>query len=262
MNKILQNKNIVLTRSKEQSKDSEVALKKLGANVILFPTIKITEVADNLKIKATLKNINHYDIIVFTSENSVKFFSKKIAKKEFNNNKYFFISIGSKTSKVCEEYGYKVNFQPSKFTADILLNELKIFNIKKKKILIPCSILSNKKKYKQIEKYGAEVDVIPFYKNEVNDKDLLKTEINYIKTNYVDFFIFTSPSTFYSFTELLKIDNPKSFFFNKNIAVIGPTTERAIKSKGIKVTIKPNRFTMESLIEEIVKFHKTNSNKR
>ena len=66
MKRILENKNIVLTRTAQQSKEAIVLLEDLGANVINFPTIKISPIS-NLFVNETISNITSFNSIIFTS---------------------------------------------------------------------------------------------------------------------------------------------------------------------------------------------------
>jgi len=256
LNKFLENKNIVLTRAKNQAVESIKAFEDLGANVISFPTIKISPIVDS-ELNQTLKNINDFNSIIFTSENAVKYFLIKINELEikFDSFNFFIISIGEKTSAICNKNNIKINFQPKKFTSEKLLFELNSFNFSGKKIIIPCSSLSKQNQFKDLEKFGAVVKSIPIYKNSTNDEKSLGNEITILNQNKIDLFIFTSPSTFKGFIRIMKIDEPKNYFDGKTIAVIGPVTEKALNTAGLNVDIIPENHSMNFLIEEIKKYY-------
>ncbi len=258
MDKILKNKNVILTRTKDQSVQSVRELEKLGANVISFPTIKISPISNNSVLDETLQNINRFNTIIFTSENAVKYFFLKIEelKIKFNPNSFFVISIGDKTSVFLKSRDTRIDFQPKQFTSDHLIKELSTMEFVGRKIIIPSSDLSNPKQFKILENLGAEVTSITVYINSVNEIENLKDKIKLLQKVNVDLFIFTSPSTYNGFIEILKIDDPLIYFKNKNIAVIGPVTENALIKTGIAPNIVPPNFTMNFLIEEIIKFYK------
>lgn len=257
MNNVLNNKNIVLTRPKDQSVQSVIHLERLGANVICFPTIKISPIIDNSVLDETLTNIRNFNSIIFTSVNAVKYFVLRIEKLEveFNQTNFYVISIGKKTSDYCKQVGINVNFESSLFTSDSLIKELSNLDLVDKKIIVPSSNLSKPEQYKTLEKLGAEVTAIPIYRNETNEIDNLTEEIDILKNSEIELFIFTSPSTFYSFSEIMKIDNYVKYFENKIIAVIGPVTKEALNKVGIEPNIIPQNFSMNYLIEAITKFY-------
>ena len=256
MKKVLQNKNIVLTRAKNQSLETIDRLKDLGANVISFPTIKINTITNDSNLDETIKNIHKYNTIIFTSENAVKSLLEKIAelKVNFDPRAFFVISIGDKTSQSCIENGFRIDFQSTFASSDSLLKELGYIDLVGRKILIPSSTLSKENQFALLEDHGAEITSIPVYKNTPNNSDALMNELRLINDVNIDLFIFTSPSTFKGFLDIIDIEDPIKYFENKNIAVIGPITKKALNKAGIAPNIVPQNFTMNYLIEEIIKY--------
>ena len=257
MEKILQNKNIVLTRAKDQSVQSVMDLEALGANVISFPTIKISPITNNQILDDTVSNINNFNTIIFTSENAVKSLLVKIdeLRVNFDPKAFFVISIGDKTTESCISNNFRVDFQPQNASSESLLKELEFMNLVGRKILVPGSSLSKPDQFNSLENYGAEITSIPIYENKTNDVQNLGDEIEQLKSREIDLYIFTSPSTFSGFLTIMSIDNPEQYFENKNIAVIGPVTKEALNKAGIEPNIVPPNFTMNYLIEEIKKFY-------
>jgi len=253
----LDNINIVLTRAKNQSVDTINQLEDLGAKVLSFPTIKITTIRGNRKLDETIKNINSYNSLIFTSENAVKSLFKKTEELgiEFDPRAFFVISIGDKTTQVCTEFGLRIDFQPNQSSSESLIRELGYIDLVGRIILIPCSSMSKPEMFIPLQNHGATVQSIPIYENSVNDTGNLNPELDILKNTKIDLYIFTSPSTFCGFLKILNIDNPKKYFKNKDIAVIGPVTKQAIQNKGIEPNIIPQKFTMNNLIEEIKEYY-------
>lgn len=256
MKKVLDNINIVLTRAKDQSVETIKELSNLGANVISFPTIKISTITGNKVLDETIKNINLFNSLIFTSENAAKSLLEKIDELQitFDPKAFFVISIGAKTTDFCVNNGFRVDFQPKYSSSEALLDELQHMDLVGRKILIPTSTLSNQKQFNPLEDYGATVTTLPIYANCVNDADHLKEELIILEKTNIDLFIFTSPSTFNGYLEILKIEEPQKYFANSNTAVIGPVTEKAVKKVGVTPTIIPNNYSMNYLIEEIKKY--------
>lgn len=256
MKKILKNKNIVLTRAKDQSLETISQLKILGANVISFPTIKISTITNNPKLDKTIKNIRMFNTIIFTSENAVKSLLEKIDELNvfFDPKAFFVITIGDKTSKYCTQNGFRIDFQSTLASSDSLLKELGYIDLVGRKVLIPSSTLSKKNQFTSLEDHGAEITSIPVYKNTPNNPDTLINELRLINDINIDLYIFTSPSTFKGFLEINNIKYPKKYFKNKNVAVIGPVTKKALNKAGIEPNIVPQNFTMNYLIDEIIKY--------
>ena len=259
MEKVLNNLNIVLTRARNQALEAINKLNDLGASVISFPTIQISPILGNRDVDDTLRNINNYNTLIFTSENSVRILIKKIDELniQFDPQSFFVISIGGKTSSTCEELGFRIDFQSKLSTANDLAKELTYIDLVGRKILIPGSNLSNPKQFEILEDSGASVNFLPIYNNNVNKRENLVKELELLNNSEVDLFIFTSPSTFNGYLEIMEIENPEEYFSNKNIAVIGPVTQKALLQKGVHANIIPSKYTMNYLINEITN-HFTN----
>jgi uroporphyrinogen-III synthase len=257
LKKVLENINIVLTRAKDQSVETIKILSELGANVLSFPTIQITTIKDDPILDESIRNINLFNSLIFTSENAVKSLLQKIKELNvpFDPKAFFVISIGEKTTDFCNHNGFRVDFQPQQSSSEALLEELQFMDLLGRKIFIPSSTLSNIKQFSQLESHGASIATIPIYENRVNDEAHLEKEIKILKKTSFDLFIFTSPSTFNGLIEILKIGDPKKYFENKITAVIGPITEKAVLDSGITPTIVPNNFSMNYLIKEIIEFY-------
>ncbi len=255
MKRILENKNIVLTRTAQQSKEAIVLLEDLGANVINFPTIKISPIS-NFIVNETIANITSFNSIIFTSENAVKYFLLKVneLKVKFAPEKFHIISIGKKTSDLCKQNNMQINFQPNRFSWNYLVEELQNTDLSDKNIFVPCSNLADKKKYKQLEKFGAKITAVSIYKNEINDAEYLSDKIALLNKTNIDIYIFSSPSTFNGFVKILNIKNAVEYFSNKNIAVIGPVTEKALNKVGVYPNIIPDNFSMPDVVKVIENF--------
>ena len=255
MNKPLLNKTIVITRSPEQSESSIKIFESLGAEVISFPTIKINEPESFKLFDNAVKKINDFHYLVFTSANSVKKFSERIyeLKISLSLEKIKIIVTGSKTAETCKEENIKVDLIPEEYSAEGIIKGIKE-DLKNKNIFIPCSAIARMELSEGLSKAGANVTKVPVYDIGVPDGNEIKENVEQLNKSNPDVFIFTSPSTFKNFLEILKIEKPKDYFKNFIIAAIGTTTETAINSYGIKTDIVPKVFTMEALAEEIVSY--------
>jgi uroporphyrinogen III methyltransferase/synthase len=257
LKKVLKNINIVLTRAKDQSVETIKKLSELGANVISFPTIQITTIKGDQILDETVRNINSFNSLIFTSENAVNSFLQKLEELNipFDPKAFFVISIGEKTSNFCLDNGFRVDFQPKISSSEALLEELQFMDLLGRKIFVPSSTLANIKQFSALERHGAKITAIPIYINRVNDEANLENELKILNETRIDLFIFTSPSTFKGLIEILKIKEPNKYFENKITAVIGPVTEKAVLDAGVNPTIIPNNFSMNYLIEEIIEFY-------
>lgn len=255
MSKPLSNRTIVITRSAEQSESSTNIFNDSGANVILFPTIKITNPESFDLFDEAVKTFNEFDYLIFTSANAVYNFSKRIneLKISLSYNKIKVVVTGSKTGEICKEKNIKVDFIPDEYSAEAIVENLKE-KIKNKKMFIPCSAIARKELSEGLKAAGAIVTKVPVYDVGIPDDDEMKKYVDELKQSIHDVFIFTSPSTFKNFLTIMKIENPKNYFKDFIVAAIGTTTETAIKEFDVNVNIVPKIFTMESLAEEVINY--------
>lgn len=251
MNSPLQNKKVVLTRSREQADRNIEQLRKLGAEVIFIPTIKIVfEEVDSTKFV----DINDFDFIIFTSANAAESFHRFIEQNKiiWNSENQIIAATGSKTASKCSELRIKVDLIPEDFSAEGLISKFSEFNLSGKKIFIPASKIARDELKEGLLNLGADVKLIPFYNVVKTDAAEVSVELERVKKEKIDLYIFTSPSTYNNFIELADVKEPAEFFTGSMISSIGPTTAEAIVKSGVQVDLIPNAYTMDSLIESII----------
>ncbi len=257
MNRILEKKKILITRSREQSAGIIKELEGHGANVICLPTIKIVPLKDYSHFNEHLLNIKDYDYIIFTSANAVKMFYNVIlnfsTQPDLSNIKI--AAVGDKTAKTCDEFNIRVDIIPKEQSTDGLTKEFDRFDLQNKKILIPCSAIAREELTNAIELLGAEVFKIPVYNVIPTPKDDIENEINQLETSKPDLYIFTSPSTYNNYLKIIEISEPIRHFSNSLIAAIGTTTKEAINHTGVEVEIIPDKFNLESLLKKILNYY-------
>src|SRR3972149_4780642 len=136
--------------------------------------------------------------------------------------------------------------------------ELKIvFDYNKRKVvLIPRSALGREVLPQGLRELGAVIKSVPVYNVSLPAGDSIKENIDRLNAGNPDLFIFTSPSTFESFLQVMKIEDPVRFFKGYLIAAIGPTTKSSIEERRVSGDIIPDEFTNEGLAKAIVDHYK------
>jgi uroporphyrinogen-III synthase len=250
--------NIFYTGLSSDNSALDFLISSEKVNFVHFPTIEIIEHELSLFEMEKIKNPDKYDFIIFTSINSVKYFLKY-----FDNNfskiccKAKVIAIGQKTASLLLKNNIDVDLIPhssSSESIDALLTSALINN---KLILIPGSNLSKTDLFNSLESKGALVDFVAIYDNVVPE-NISQSFINRINLDDFDLFVFTSPSTFYNFVSIFKIENVLQFFAQKTIATIGPVTKEALQKDNLEVQIVPNEYNLTSLTKEIKNYYKLN----
>ena len=248
------NKTIVITRTVDQSKESSAVFGGLGADVIIFPTLEIVPPASWEQFDEAISESADINFLIFTSAHSVKMFSNRCIelKAEFNYNKTKIVAVGSKTANICRKYGLPVHIIPSKFSGEAVVDELSKYDLKGKVILIPRSAIGREVLPQGLRELGAVIKSVPAYNVSLPSGDSVKENIKRLNARHPDLFIFTSPSTFENFLQIMKIEDPVKFFKDYLVAAIGPTTKFSIEERRVTVDIIPDEFTIEGLAKAIV----------
>ena len=244
--KILFGKKIVVTRTREQASKLSTQLENLGAEVLEFPTIKITAPSDNFKnLDAAIYNIKNFDWIIFTSANGVKkFFERlklfKLDARALSNSKI--AVIGSATAEKLSNFGISADIIPAEFRAESLVDALKN-SVQGKNILIPRAEIAREILPLELEKFGANVTIAAAYKT-------IPAEKNF-DFDKIDLITFTSSSTVENFVKVAGTE----ILQKVTTAAIGPVTAETLKKFGVKVDIVASEFTIAGLVDAIKNFY-------
>jgi uroporphyrinogen III methyltransferase / synthase len=252
-NKKLFGKNIVVTRARSQNSTLVEKINDLGGNAIQFPTIKIDEISPNDELEQQINNLESYSYIIFTSQNAVDIFFKKMYKMNVDLRKLHnakIVAIGSTTSNALRIKGIIADIVPPKYVAESIYEVLKAELNEADNILIPRA--SNSRDY-LIEKLSeiCSVKEIHIY-NTVMESSHKETIMNLIEKNKIDYITFTSSSTVNNFIKIIGIDNINKLSNTKLIS-IGPITSKTIESYKLKVYKEADEYTIDGMLECIKK---------
>jgi len=248
-------KTIVITRDVKQAKPFAEQLKNLGANVLLFPTIKISPPDDPDQIRKTLTDLSAFEWIIFTSSNAVRYFFKFINEKQSTLLKIKIACVGNKTSKALEGFDIAPTVIPDIYTSHELLDAILKHNIKGKRILLPVSNLAGNELQEGLQTHGALVERLVIYKNVPITNSKKELIFEKIDKHEIDCITFFSPSAIIIFTDLMGEKGISLINTRKiKIAVIGSTTELAARENNLNPEIIPDRSDERSFVDELVRY--------
>lgn len=246
----LSGKKVLITRPADQSEGFSRLLESKGAKVYKLPMIELVASKNEEEKKTALNLLEHTDWVVFTSTNAVKFFFQSA--DQYGTDFSFLpniriATVGEKTKKTLEELGYRTNFVPNNFSADMLVKQIP--DVEDKKILIPRSAKASDYYVKDFEKRGADVKTVVFYENE---------KVSYFRNDFMgtlrkkmDYITFTSGSTVRAFHEYCQ-----KFAYtieSEKVIVIGPSTEKVAKELDMPIRAVAENYTVEGIVEVIEK---------
>ena len=250
--KILFGKKILVTRTRAQASKLSTQLENLGAEVVEFPTIKITAPSDNFKkLDAAISNIKNFDWLIFTSTNGVeKFFERlKLFKLDARCLSASKIAvIGSATAEKLAGYNIIPDLIPAEFCAESLIDALKN-SVAGTNILIARAEIARDILPVELENFGANVTVAAAYKT-------VPVENPAINFSDIDLATFTSSSTVENFVKAVGVDTLKNF----KTAAIGSITAQTLKNFGVEADIIAKEFTVAGLVDAIKNFYEGEKN--
>lgn len=248
-------KRVLVTRTRRQASTIVKLLEEEGAEAIEFPTIEIIPPDTWDELDKAIENLGLYDWIIFTSVNGVEFFFErlKIKKKGLAEFKGIRIAtIGEQTGRAVENKGLSVDIIPYEFRAEGVVESFREIDIKGKRILIPRANEAREILPAELQKMGAEVNVVVAYKTERPNPEKIEEVKGMLMAGEIDVITFASSSTVRNFLSIFGRD--KEILLKSTIACIGPITAEPLIEIGIEPQIIPKKYTIDELIRGIVDY--------
>jgi uroporphyrinogen III methyltransferase/synthase len=249
-NRPLFGKRVLVTRSREQASELSELLREQGAEPIEFPVIRISPPESFDELDAALERIENYDWLLFTSANGVWAVVARLLElgRDIRWLKGPKIgAIGPKTAESIACLGIGVDFMPSKFVAESVVEEFPE-DPSGKRILIPRAKEAREVIPEKLAERGAQVDVVTAYRTESDASDRSDRIREMLDSGDIDIITFTSSSTVKNFVNLVGASVPEGV----KIACIGPITAQTAESLGLKPDIVSEEHTIEGLVQALV----------
>ncbi|RQD56290.1 MAG: uroporphyrinogen-III C-methyltransferase [Desulfonatronovibrio sp. MSAO_Bac4] len=248
-------KGVVVTRAREQASGLLQDLTHLGACCFEFPTIEIKPVDNYEPLQQSIKNLDNYDWIIFTSVNGVRFFWQELRRmgldaRVLGKNKI--AAIGPATARELEERGIYSDFVPEKYVAESVVDGLLNLGVKDKKVLIPRARVAREVLPRELERAGADVEIVPVYETVLAQED--GTEVlSGLESSEVHYITFTSSSTVENFFSLISPEVLKPYLSKGlKLVCIGPVTGDTLKGFGFKADIMPDDYTIPGVVQALI----------
>jgi len=243
-------KTVVVTRPRRQAGALAELLESQGACVVEIPTVEIAPVRNWKKVDQAIRAISKFDWLVFTSENGVECFMRRLKQIGFDVRKLVTAKIavvGPGTAKKLESYSLKADFIPQTFSTEGLWQDLKHKKlIRRNRFLLVRTTIATDALAKSIKKEGGFVEELSIYETRKPrlNRAKIKKEIE-----TVDYVTFTSASTANNFFGLFSADERKKL--KSRYVSIGPVTSKAIRSFKVPVYREANPYTIPALVSAI-----------
>lgn len=247
-------KRIVVTRTRHQASALSGKLRRLGAEVIELPTIRIAPPTNKREFAESVVHCHTYDWLIFTSPNGVeRFFQAFFAvyKDIRSIGGARIAAMGPGTAAAIRKFGLDVDLVPESYVAEGLIKAFDdatetLGSIEHQTFLWVHAEGARRVIYDELMKRNAIVDECIAYKTEPEDEDVTGAQALLMKYG-ADVITFTSSSTVENFFQL-ELPWPT----NCLAASIGPITGQSLATHGHSPEISAKQFDIDGLVNSIV----------
>jgi uroporphyrinogen-III synthase len=247
----LDEKRILITRTRHQASELAARLEALGASPILIPTIEIVPPASFCALDAALTCLGTYDWLVFTSANAVEAFHRRAQFLRLTQLPRHIAVIGPATLRAANEIGLSVDLLPPQYIAESLAEALAP-NASGKSYLLVRAAEARDTLPEALTAAGATVTIAEAYRNQTPTDSIPALQaLFHSRENYPDAITFTSASTvrnLFALSEAAGVILPPDIM----LASIGPVTSEALRDLGREPTVEASAATIESLVQSLL----------
>lgn len=262
MPKPLAGRTVVITRAASQAGEFVKELERYGANVIVCPTIEITEPESYERLDEAIDHLYGYDWLIFTSANAIDFFLRRLNTRgvkveELDELKV--CAIGQGSADKLRDAHVHVDVIPSHAKAEGVFAALSEFvggseQLHGLNILLPRAAVGRDYLPKALEDAGARVDVVTAYRTVVPE-NLDHGRLSAMLAGSADCIAFTSSSTVKNLALLFDTHDLSKILSGVAIACIGEITAETAREYGLKTDIKPDPSTIKDLAKSIADYY-------
>jgi uroporphyrinogen III methyltransferase/synthase len=249
----LSGRRIVVTRARAQASDLAAGLEALGAEVVQFPTIRITPARDPEPLRRAAARAGSFDWIVFTSVNGVERFWYALAEQGCDARSLCGVrvcAIGPATAAELARRGIAADVVPGEFVAEAAVQALAAADdLRGRRILLPRAEVARAVLPEQLRERGAEVVEVDAYTT-VQDGAGAERVRAMLDRGEIDAVTFTASSTVKSFVDLVGAD-----VRGAKVASIGPITSATARELGIAVDVEAGEYTVPGLVAALRAFY-------
>ena len=248
--KPLAGRRIVVTRPEQQAQTLHRRLTELGAQVIASPAIEITPVENAEPLRRSLRRLDEYRWIVFTSANAVRVFVEALLEEGLSANAAAacrIAAVGPATEAALLAVGLQADYLPDQYLGEAIARGVDVEP--GERVLLPRAVDGGSELPEILTARGAVVDDIAIYRSR---PVALTAESVQALERGVDAVIFTSGSTARSFAAALAQTALADLLERCTIVCIGPKTAEAVQQLGYTPHVTADVHTEEGLIETLI----------
>jgi uroporphyrinogen III methyltransferase / synthase len=249
----LSGRRVIVTRPRAQAAEFVNTLEKHGAEVVEFPTIRITDPENPEDLRAAVRGVDGFDWIVFTSVNGVERFWRELRRSGRETESIARISlcaIGPATAAAIEREGGVAELMPEEYVAEAVVEALSARGeLQGSRILLPRAAEARPVLPDTLRERGAEVVEVAAYQSvpDAAEADRVRALLD---SRQVDLITFTASSTVRNFVAAVGIEIGGAL-----VASIGPITSATARDAGLPVQIEAAEYTVPGLMAAITRYY-------
>jgi uroporphyrinogen III methyltransferase/synthase len=243
----LHGRKVVVTRARAQASGFAKRLRRLGAEVIELPVIRIESLIGSAEAERTVNDISKFELVCLTSPNGAHLLLDALARRRLDARALAgakVAAIGPGTVRALAEHGLRADIVPERFVAESLIEALEDVEVDGRNVLVARAEEARDVLPDALRERGAEVTVLPLYRTVREDpgrRVLAAAE-------GADWVTFTSASTVRNLTEAM----PGGLPAGARIVSIGPVTSAAAREAGVEVAVEAGRHDLDGLLEALL----------
>lgn len=255
-------KRIVLTRSVDRARELAEPLENLGAEAIIAPTFRIVAAEDPEAIDRAAASVDRFDWVVFESALSAAKLLAAISGGPRDLRalgRASLCAVGPSTAEQLAAYGLK---------ADVVIPELRVEAVPDamtahapvagREVLVvrpdhERSVLAD-----ALTGRGASVTDLIAYRTQPDAPGSPAAQRLYrmLLDGQIDAVTFTSPTAVHRFVTIVGEEQAADLLGSTVVACIGPVTAAAALELGITPAVVADKFTVEGLVQALVRYYK------
>lgn len=253
----LAGRRVVVTRAPEQAAELAAALERLGAEVLLMPTVEFAPPLGWQLLDAELRKLDGFEAIVFVSKNAVRYIFARCLdlgiESEMLSGPRLIAAVGPGTAEAAIQAGIRVDYVAKHHTGEALAREL-ASELRGRHVLLPRSDRGDDRLPAALRAAGAEVSEVVAYRTAV-PKALDPRILERVRGGAVDAIVFASPSAFHNLCGWIPESELAELSRRVQFTAIGPTTAGALRQAGVQVEIAAAEASAAALAEAIVSYY-------
>ena len=216
----LHGRRVVVTRARAQASGLAATLRKLGAEVVELPAIRIESRIESDEVRRAAEQIGEYALICVTSPNGARLLFEALGAAGLDTRALTgsekqqvgqegsgaavktgttVAAIGPGTARAFAAHGIVADIVPERFVAESLVEALSEVEVSGKRVLVARAAEARDVIPEHLESRGAEVDVVALYETVREQPSAEAIEA----AQTADYVTFTSSSTVRNLTEAL-----------------------------------------------------------